>query len=156
MKLKKQVVSERSSPKEYCTWEEVETLTKIVTRKIQALNKKYEIILGITNGGIIPARLMARELDINHIQFVPIRNKKLYGREMPKLFRNKKYLIVDEIFDTGDTFSKVCKLTRLLDCDFAFLMSRYRYKYNGKSHLFTGKLLNHNKWIVFPWELKSN
>ena len=148
------MVNEVSSPKEYCSWEEVELLTKTVAQKIQTSNKKYDIILGITNGGIIPARLMARELDINHIQFIPIRNKKLYKKEMFPLFKVKKYLIVDEILDTGETFSKVYNIIRMLDCDFAFLMSRYRY--TGKSSVFVGKLLNHNKWIVFPWEIKSN
>jgi uncharacterized protein len=155
LKGKKDVmVNEISSSKEYCSWEEVELLTKTVAQKIQTSNKKYDIILGITNGGIIPARLMARELDIDHIQFIPIRNKKLFKKEMPPLFKGKKYLIIDEILDAGETFSMVCNIIRMLDCDFAFLMSRYRY--DGKLHLFIGKILNHNKWIVFPWEMKSN
>lgn len=97
---------------------------------------------------------MARELDINHIQFIPVRNKELYTEEMPLLFNDKKYLIIDEIYDTGETFSKVCNVLKIFDCDFAFLMSRYRY--TGKPSAFVGKLLNHNKWIVFPWEMKSN
>ena len=154
MKFKKKVANQRNSPREYCNWEEVESLTKIITQKIKTSGKKYDIILGITNGGIIPARLLARDLDINQIQFIPIRNKKLYKKEMPSLFKDKKYLVVDEIFDTGETFSKVCNITRVLDCDFAFLMSRYRY--TGKSSLFVGKLLNHDKWIVFPWEKKDS
>lgn len=148
------MVNEISSPKEYCSWEEVELLTKTVSQKIQTLNKKYDIVLGITNGGIIPARLIARELDINHIQFISVRNKKLFKRELPPLFKSKKYLVVDDILDTGKTFSKVRNTTRILNCDFVFLMSRYRY--TGKLSLFIGKLLNHNKWIVFPWEMKSN
>ena len=107
MKFKKKAANQRNSPREYCNWEEVESLTKIITQKIKTSGKKYDIILGITNGGIIPARLLARDLDINHIQFIPIRNKKLYKKEMPPLFKDKKYLVVDEIFDTGETFSKV-------------------------------------------------
>jgi uncharacterized protein len=155
LKGKKDVmVNEINSSKEYCSWEEVELLTKTVAQKIQTLNKKYDIILGITNGGIIPARLIARELDINHIQFISVRNKKLFKRELPPLFKSKKYLVVDDILDTGKTFSKVWNTTRILNCDFVFLMSRYRY--TGKLSLFIGKLLNHNKWIVFPWEMKSN
>ena len=148
------MVNEISSPKEYCSWEEVELLTKTVSQNIQNLNKKYDIVLGITNGGIIPARLIARELDINHIQFISVRNKKLFKRELPPLFKHKKYLVVDDILDTGKIFSKVGNITRILNCDFAFLMSRYRY--TGKLSLFIGELLNHNKWIVFPWEMKSN
>lgn len=141
-------VTEETAPKEYCNWEEVELLTTLVTDKLRKSSKRYDIILGITNGGIIPARLMARELDINQIQFIPIRNKKLQKYEMPKLFRDKKYLIIDDIYDTGSTYFKVHNLVKGLNCDFAFLMSRYDQ--NGSIHV--GKILNHEKWIVFPWE----
>ncbi|HYX56264.1 MAG TPA: phosphoribosyltransferase family protein [Nitrososphaeraceae archaeon] len=151
MKFKKEV-SEKSSYKEYCSWEEVESLTKIVADKIRNSNKKYNVILGITNGGIIPARLMARELDIDYILFIPVRNKKLNKEEMPLLLQDKKYLIIDEIYDTGDTFYKVYDAVRIFDCDFAFLMSRYEHNSRGT---YVGKVLNHNKWIVFPWEQKT-
>ncbi len=87
-------ISEKSSPKEYCNWEEVEALTRIVAEKIRRSNKKYDAILAITNGGIIPARLMARELDVNHIQLIPVRDKKLYKEEMPSLLKDKKYLVM--------------------------------------------------------------
>ena len=60
--------------KEYCTWEEVDLLVQNLAYKIQRSRKQYDAILAITNGGIVPARLMARELDINDIQFIPIRN----------------------------------------------------------------------------------
>ena len=142
-------ISEKSSPKEYCNWEEVEALTRIVAEKIRRLNKKYDAILAITNGGVIPARLMARELDVNYIQLIPVRDKKLYKEEMPLLLKEKKYLIIDEIYDTGDIFYKVYEAVRVFDCDFAFLMSRYEH---SSKITYIGKVLNHNKWIVFPWE----
>jgi hypoxanthine phosphoribosyltransferase len=142
-------ISEKSAPKEYCNWEEVEELTRIVADKIRRSNKKYDAILAITKGGIIPARLMARELDIDFIQLIPVRDKKLYEDEMPLLFKDKKYLIIDEIYDTGDIFYKVYDAVRMFDCDFAFLMSRYEHI---SKRTYIGKVLNHNKWIVFPWE----
>jgi uncharacterized protein len=142
-------VIKKTFPEEYCNWEEVESLTKLVADKIRSSNKTYDSILGITNGGIIPARLMARELNINYIQFIPVRNKNLYKAEMPTLLKDKKYLVVDEIYDTGDIFSKVYDAVRIFDCDFAFLMSRYEHNSRGT---YIGKVLNHDKWIVFPWE----
>jgi uncharacterized protein len=147
-------INEETSPKEYCSWEEVEILTKTVAQKIRNSNKKYNAILGITTGGIIPATLLASELEVNDIQFIPFRYKKLYTKMMPILPKDKKYLIVDEIYDTGETLSKVDNVLKTFDCDFAFLMSRYRY--TGKPFAYVGKLLNHNKWIVFPWEVKNN
>ena len=145
-------ISKKNSPKEYCSWEEVESLIKTVANKIRRLTtKKYDSILAVTNGGIIPARLIARELNINEIHFIPIGNKKLNEQHMPLLFKDKKYLIVDEMYDTGDTFSKIHEVTRVFDCDFAFLMSRYKNN-NAANGMYIGKILNHKKWIVFPWE----
>ena len=141
--------SKKNPPKEHCSWKQVESLTKIVADKIRMSNKTYDAIIGITNGGIIPARLMARELDIDYIQLIPVRNKKLCKEEIPLLLKDKKYLIIDEIYDTGDTFSKVYDAVRIFNCDFAFLISRYKHNSEGT---FIGKVLNHNKWIVFPWE----
>lgn len=92
---------------------------------------------------------MARELNIDHIQLIPIRRKKLHKEEMPALFKYKKYLVIDEIYDTGDIYYKVHDALKIFDCDFAFLMSRYQVNFKGA---YTGKVLNHNKWIVFPWE----
>ena len=141
-------ISEESSPKEYCKWREVEVLVKKIVHSIQRSAKKYDVILTITNGGIIPARLIARELDINHLQFVPIRNKKLHVEEMLPLLKDRKYLVIDDIYDTGDTFSKVFDIVKEFDYDFAFLMTRYK----DSNVTITAKVLNHEKWIVFPWE----
>jgi hypoxanthine phosphoribosyltransferase len=142
-------ISEQYPFREYCNWDEVESLIKLVANKILRSNKIYDIILGITNGGVIPARLMARELNIDHIQLIPVRQKKLYKEEMPILLKCKKYLVIDEIYDTGDIYSKVHDALKIFDCDYAFLMSRHEVNFKLA---YIGKILNHDKWIVFPWE----
>lgn len=144
----KSQISKESSSKEYCTWQDLEILLEELA--IKRSGKKYDVILAITNGGIVPARLIARELDIDQIQFIPIRNKKLHAEEMLPLLKGKKYLIVDDIYDTGDTFAKVFDIVKGFDCDFAFLMTRYK----ESNATLVGKVLNHEKWIVFPWERK--
>jgi uncharacterized protein len=72
----------------------------------------------------------------------------LHREEMLPLVKGKKYLIVDDIYDTGDTFAKVFIAVNGLDCDFAFLMARYK----DSNVSLVAKVLNHEKWIVFPWE----
>ena len=151
----KQEVNEKTSPKEYCSWSEIGLLTKVVANKIKQTNKEYDVILGITNGGIIPARLLAQELDINNIQLIPVRNKKLFAEEMPQLSASRKYLVVDEIYDTGDIFFKVHNVMRNFDCDYAFLMKRFENAVEDGLVIFIGKTLNHDKWVVFPWEQKT-
>ena len=102
--------------------------------------------------GIILARLTARDLAINQIRFLPIRNKKLQKGEMPKLLKDKKYLIIDDIYDNGDTFSQASDIIKLFNCDFGVLMCRYKQN----NSVLVGKILNHRMWIVFPWERRNH
>jgi hypoxanthine phosphoribosyltransferase len=60
-------INKETSPRKYCSWEEVDILTKTIAQKIRNSNKKYDAILGITNGGIIPAMVLAKELEVNDI-----------------------------------------------------------------------------------------
>lgn len=54
--------------------------------------------------------------------------------------------MIDDIYDTGDTCHKVAHARAGFNCDFCFCMSRY------KSHGIRAKVLDHSRWIVFPWE----
>ena len=145
-------ISEDSSSKQYCSWQEVEILVEKVVHAIRRSHKKHDLVLAITNGGVIPGSLIARELNLNHIQLIPIRNKKLHVEEMLPLLKGRRYLVVDDIYDTGYTFNRVSDMVKEFDCDFAFLMTRYK----NSSASFVAKVLNHKKWIVFPWEGKRS
>jgi hypoxanthine phosphoribosyltransferase len=76
-----------------------------------------------------------------------VRNKTLIKPEMPAPHAGRRYIIIDDIYDTGGTYNKVADALKGFSYDFAFCMSRYRQDYG----LFA-KMLNHEKWIVFPWE----
>ena len=133
----------------YLDWDDIENLVKKTALKIKKNNNKYDLIIGIKNGGIIPAILISRELDINDIEFITIRKNKIF--KFNKFHKDKKYLlIIDEIYDTGKTFSIVNEYFKRFEYDYACLISRYRIPDNNK--IVTGKVLNHKRWIVFPWE----
>ncbi len=134
--------------KDYLDWDDIENLVKKTSLKIKKNNKKYDLIIGIKNGGIIPAILISRELDINDIEFITIRENKIF--KVNKFHKDKKYLLIDEIYDTGKTFFIVNEYFKRFEYDYACLVSRYRIPDNNK--IVTGKVLNHKKWIVFPWE----
>jgi hypoxanthine phosphoribosyltransferase len=131
--------------KEPCSWFEIHYLVKEVAR--QAGAKKYDCILGVANGGVIPARLLAEELGIDDVKLVPVRKKKVIAAEMPALDKKKKYLVIDDIYDTGDTYDKVRKALKGFSCDYAFCMAR-----NPTHAGICGRILGHDRWIVFPWE----
>ncbi|MEO9362808.1 MAG: phosphoribosyltransferase family protein [Nitrososphaera sp.] len=134
---------------EYCSWQEIQNLVRKIATGLRdrASAEKYDCILAIANGGIIPAKLLAEELGIDHILLIPVRGKQVIEAEMPRLHEGKKYLVMDDIYDTGDIYQKVARATQGFDCTFAFCMSRYPQEFGAY-----GKLLNHGRWIVFPWE----
>lgn len=135
------------SEKDPVSWFEIQYLVREIAKKIRESGKKYDCILGITRGGVVPARLLAEELGIDKIMLVPVRKKKLVASEMPPLDRKERYLIVDDIYDTGETHAQVAGATKGYKRDFAFCIARYENKAG-----IAGRVLNHNRWIVFPWE----
>jgi hypoxanthine phosphoribosyltransferase len=152
--LKKEVTttSEQHLKNNYSLdWDDIENLVKKTVLKKKKNNKKYDLIIGIKKGGIIPAILISRELDIKDIEFITIRKDKIF--KINKFYKGIKYLlIIDEIYDTGKTFSIVNEYFKRfeLEYDYACLVSRYRIPDNNK--IVIGKVLNHKKWIIFPWE----
>ena len=131
---------------QFCSWQEIEQLVKEVAVQVRKSGARYDCILGIAKGGIVPAMLLSRELNIGAIQLVPVRDKNVVKSEMPILDGSKRYLVIDDIYDTGNTYRKVVDALQDVTCDFCFCMSRY------KSHGITAKVLEHRMWIVFPWE----
>ena len=136
--------------KDYLNWNDIENLVKKTSLKIKEYSKEYDLIIGIKNGGIIPAKLISRELNINDIDFISVKRNQIFtSSNFP---RNKKYLMIDDIYDTGKTFLTVNKFFNSFEYDYACLVSRYRITDNNSKIIIIGEILNHNKWIVFPWE----
>lgn len=138
----------------YLSWLDIENLVKKAAKKIE--DRKYDAIIGITNGGIVPASLIAREKRIDDISFIQMYNKEVKYLSLLSFSDKKKYLIVDDIYDTGNTATIISKILRDVKIvyDFIFLLSRYKINTNlyKKNKIFVGNFLNHDKWIVFPWE----
>ncbi len=146
----KKVSTDQNLKNDYLDWDDIENLVKKTALKIKKNNKKYDLIIGIKNGGIIPAILISRELDINDIEFISIKRNKIF--KFNKFHKNKKYLLIDEIYDTGKTFFIVNEYFKRFEYDYACLVSRYRIPDNNNNKIVSGKILNHKKWIVYPWE----
>ena len=87
-----------------------------------------------------------------------MRSKKLHKEEMPPLLDSKKYLIVDDIYDTGNTYSIISQEVEKINCDYAFLVRRFVDNAGDDDDDgagIVGDILNHKKWIIFPWERKT-
>lgn len=130
---------------------------RILVQKIQDAGKSYDGILAIANGGLAPAYYLAKTLDIP-IECVNVKSYKknvsgeLFERVVAGVEKNFKHperiLLVDDIYDSGKTISFLQK--KYPEMDIAVLYVRHS-KDRQKVTFFT-HILNHFKWIEFPWE----
>jgi xanthine phosphoribosyltransferase len=118
-------------------------------------------IIAITRGGLVPAALVARELDIRLIDTLCVTSylaaeagKEAQTRSEVKILKGvagdgEGYLLIDDLVDSGRTAQVVRQL--LPRAYFATLYA----KPAGRPIVDTCvKEFKQNKWIYFPWDIE--
>ncbi len=125
------------------SWSDIDGLIENICLKIKAkVENAFENheIIAITNGG-----------SIQNINLFPIIDKKIIHSRIPKFDVDKRYLLVDEIYDTGKTFRKTSVCLEHINHLNVFLVERYSSMTRTANHII-GKTLEDSRWVVFPWE----
>lgn len=131
------------------SWKEFEDDCLSLLRKLENLqsDSSFSTILALTRGGLIPTQIIAYKLEITDIvTWNP--SKPITDLQRAQLL-GKNILVVDEINDSGKTFTNVrCELK---DQDLFFCSV---YKRSSTSfEAISGKTLTHDKWLEFPWDV---
>ena len=123
---------------QYVSWNEIEKTVQIISNKILKSSKNFSSITTISRGGLIPSRLLADSLDIEKI-FV---DQNIISSDS---------LFVDDIFDSGKTFSDVIsKATDSSKLTFVTLFARRGVSY--PKQLIYGEQTLDDSYLVFPWD----
>ena len=123
---------------QYVSWNEIENTIQIVSNKILKSSKNFSTITTISRGGLIPSRLLADSLGIEKI-FV---DQDVVSSDS---------LFVDDIFDSGKTFSDVLsKTTDSSKLTFVTLFARRGVSY--PEQLIYGEQTLDDSYLVFPWD----
>ena len=123
---------------QYVSWNEIENTIQIVSNKILKSSKNFSTITTISRGGLIPSRLLADSLGIEKI-FV---DQDVVSSDS---------LFVDDIFDSGKTFSDVIsKATDSSKLTFVTLFARRGVSY--PEQLIYGEQTLDDSYLVFPWD----
>ena len=142
----KEIILSWSDVGEYITKISIEVQAKIISNSL----KDYEVI-AIGNGGIIPATMLSYKLNIKPINIFPLIDKQIISHKVPTLDPKKKYLLIDEIHDTGKTIDLVESCLMEMNYLKIFLLKRYKTD-SIRDKDVCGKILNDSRWVVFPWE----
>ena len=142
------------------SWSDVEQAVNIILNRIG--NKKYDYVIGIANGGLIPATLIAKKLGLKTMSVGvesynnrDIKNLTLWS-EINKIWyiqqHNDICLLVDDISDSGKSFNYVknsyLKNQEIL-CDTASLVVKPKTTFMPD---YFAMNVHTDTWVKFPWE----
>lgn len=143
------------------TYPEFLWYTKFLTERIRNHPTKFDCIIGITRGGLVPATYISHQLDIPMFT-LDVSTKKsnthnaIAYENMIEIIThaelNNNPLIIDEINDSGNTFSMLENWNSgRYYFTYAALYERIGTKFKAD---IVGAEVHHDLWVEFPWESK--
>ena len=139
------------------TWDQIKEDSVALSRKLRSDFEVPDKILAITRGGLIPASLVTRPLGIKSIETMGIET--YHGQSQTDAINViksadpaylKDTLIIDDLVDTGKTFSYLKEHTQ--NCVFATLYAKPQGAKWTDCYI---KDFEQHIWVDFPWEIED-
>jgi xanthine phosphoribosyltransferase len=135
------------------SWEELHRNARALAWRLLELGP-FEAIVAVTRGGLVPAAIVARELDVRLVDTVCIASYEHKDHGDTKILKPVEgdgagCLIVDDLVDTGRTARIVRKM--LPEAHFATVYA----KPAGRPLVDTFVTeVSQDTWILFPWDVE--
>ena len=137
------------------SWEEIHRNSKALAWRLLE-RFPFKGIIAVTRGGLVPAAIVARELDIRLIDTVCVISYKDQVKGEVEFLKYKtmaddgsNWLIVDDLVDTGETIKAL--RPHLPNAHYATVYA----KPNGREQVDTFITeVSQDTWIYFPWDLE--
>jgi xanthine phosphoribosyltransferase len=135
------------------TWEELHRNAKALAWRLLE-SGPFKGIIAVTRGGLVPAAIVARELDIRLIDTVCITSYAEFDQGKLTVLKTVPgdgtgWLIVDDLVDTGSTARKVREL--LPKAHFATIYAKPLGRPLVDSFITE---VSQDTWILFPWDIE--
>jgi hypoxanthine phosphoribosyltransferase len=144
----------------HLTYVEIHQLCQILATQILNYpgSKNFRSIVPVARGGLIPAILISRFTNIplqhGYITYAKDTNTLSFPEN---LYSPTETLIIDDILDTGHMYT-ILKNVGMQH--FAALYCRHSSTEHlhsiGSTSTFTGAIVLHDDWLVFPWEVNDS
>ena len=142
--------------KQYYSYEELVTDTRCLCDKLEG---SYDALLVVARGGMSFTHLLSQKLDIRDIELISlvsyddtVQREKVTLNKYPKLDSTKRYLIVEDIVDSGKSMQALSLWLNNaypnLSYDVASLFYKKTASYEPKYYLHEA-----TTWIEFFWEV---
>jgi len=135
------------------SWEELHRNARALAWRL-VQSGPYKGVVAITRGGLVPAAIVARELNLRLVDTICIATYEHKDQGQPNILKSVEgtgegMLIVDDLVDTGTTAKVVRDM--LPDAHFATIYA----KPAGKPMVDTFVTeVSQDTWILFPWDVE--
>ena len=137
------------------SWEEIHRNSKALAWRLSDL-KPYKGIIAVTRGGLVPAAIVARELDIRLIDTFCVLSYSQKNKGDIKVLKESSvakngegWLIIDDLVDTGETIKAI--RSSLPNAHYATVYA----KPSGREQVDTFITeVSQDTWIYFPWDME--
>ena len=136
------------------SWEQLHRDSRALAWRLVDM-KAWRGIIAITRGGLVPASIIARELDIRLVDTVCISSYEKRDQGDTRILKavdrdSHEWLLVDDLVDTGRT-ARIAR-EMLPDAHFATVYA----KPEGRPLVDTFITeVSQDTWILFPWDSES-
>ena len=143
----------------HLSWDEVDAASRALAEKVRVSGFEPDVLIGIATGGLVPLLILAKKLGIKDVLTITARSydkgkqKELLIGVFPDAdLKGKHVLVVDEIADSGTTFTKIMSLVRE-HYEPEELKSAVLYVHSDHCTSYPDFWLEEVKeWVAFPWE----
>lgn len=141
------------------SWDQFHRDARALAWRIAGLDRQFKAIVCITRGGLVPAAIISRELNIRLIETVCIASYHDYTNQgemnllkgiSPELLVNdgEAVLVVDDLTDTGKTAAEVRSM--LPKAHFACVYAKPQGVPTIDTYVTE---VSQDTWIFFPWDM---
>jgi xanthine phosphoribosyltransferase len=136
----------------YClSWEELHRDTRALAR--QLLGKPWRGVIGIARGGLVPAAILARELELRLVDALCIASYDHTTQGEPQIIKGiegdgEDFLLVDDLVDTGVT----ARIARELLPKATFVAVYAKPRGMELAQVWQREFAQ-DTWIHFPWDI---
>ena len=138
------------------TWHDIHREAKALSWKLQEKSKDipFKGIIAVTRGGLVPACLVAREMNIRVIDTIAVSSYDALTQRALEVLKpthvtedGDGWLVVDDLADTGNTFRALRSL--LPRAHFACLYAKPEGAPTADTYVTE---VSQDTWIYLPWE----
>lgn len=132
----------------YFSWKDIDTCVGTIAAKIDHAEIKFNTIIGLSRGGLIPGVMLSHKLNC---KFVPVvwqtRDDNVQWTDIIQAHNSEDVLIVDDLVDSGRTFNEIKVYAP--KAKWATLLNK---KVEIPVDFSAISMYNDSRWCVFPWE----